>query len=150
MATNYRPIAQKIHDEKRTDSFAKITQLLFKRDRKAAPYFLPQPERPLTTSERDVVERLLRDTPLEFQKQSSGLRVVGRCGCGKCPTIFFQPHTADLKECDLASMQGIDDFNGLVGAVLLHDNGKLTQLEFFSIDGHDPYLTPKPGTLTSM
>lgn len=112
------------------------------------PYFLAVPERALTEEEHALLERLLQDQHAVFRKQIEQLTVVGRCGCGNCPTIFFRAHTLGASEHDLVSMQGIDEQGGLVGVILLRDGDVLTQLEFYSVDGHDPWSIPKPEKLT--
>jgi hypothetical protein len=111
------------------------------------PFFVPTDARPLTQEECLVVRRLLRDQGLEYISQLDGLTVVGRCGCGECPTIFFQAHAHGDKERDLVSCIGKDADDGLVGAVLLVKDGLLSQLEFFSIDGHEPWSAPRPESL---
>ena len=69
------------------------------------------------------------------------------CGCGECPTVFFQVHQQGDAESDLVTAQGRDESGGLVAAVLLEKNGALSQLEFYSIDGHSPWSAPKAATL---
>ena len=46
----------------------------------------------MVLKERELVKQLLRDAPVGNQQQFDNLRVVGRCGCGECPTIVFQIH----------------------------------------------------------
>ncbi|MFI5445581.1 hypothetical protein [Polaromonas sp. UC242_47] len=113
-------------------------------------YYLDVPERALTEQEFALVKRMAVDLPSAFRDQLKQLMVVGRCGCGNCPTIFFRRHTHGAKEVDLVSMQGTDISNGLVGVVLMADGGMLTQLDFYSIDGHEPWLLPKLETLSLM
>ena len=47
------------------------------------------------------------------------------------------------------TMAGKDDADGLVAAVLIEKAGTLSQLEFYSVDGHDPWGTPSAETLVS-
>ena len=116
--------------------------------RKAAfPFFVPVTERQMDALERELVEQLLRDASVDYQRQLDTLRVVGRCGCGECPTVFFQVHQQGDAESDLVTAQGRDESGGLVAAVLLEKNGALSQLEFYSIDGHSPWSAPKAATL---
>lgn len=124
-----------------------LKQLAQNRRQAAFPYFVPVPERQMDANERTLVERLLRGAPGSYQQHLGNLRVVGRCGCGKCPTVFFQLHQQGDAESGLVAAQGRDEHGGLVAAVLLHKNGALSQLEFYSIDGHSPWSTPSVETL---
>ncbi|BAU49496.1 hypothetical protein SVA_2948 [Sulfurifustis variabilis] len=53
-----------------------------------------------------------REAPA-FEPQLSALEVVGRCGCGVCPIIFFQVHDAGDKEQEVAFYAGRDAGGGL-------------------------------------
>nr|WP_271009071.1 hypothetical protein [Paucibacter sp. B51] len=44
-------------------------------------------------------------------------------------------------------MAGKDEAGGLVAAVLVAKEGALSQLEFYSVDGHDPWGIPNVETL---
>ena len=109
------------------------------------PFFIHTDVRSLSGEEVAIVERLLIGQAETFKSQVQRLTVVGRCGCGVCPTIFFQPHVEG--ERDLVSHIGKDLSGGLVSAVLMEKNGLLTQLEFFSVDGHDPWSLPNSDSL---
>jgi hypothetical protein len=111
------------------------------------PFYISTESRPLSESERSVVLHLLSKLDAPYQDQVSGLSVVGRCGCGKCPTVFFLPHAKGDDEHDLVSYIGRDTSGGLVAAVLTEKSGRLSQLEFYSVDGHDPIEIPIPESL---
>lgn len=111
------------------------------------PFFMPTDSRPLSTQERVIVERLIRELSPRFSGQVDALNVVGRCGCGICPTVFFQAYEAGDTETDIATMAGRDSSGGLVAVVLLEKAGALSQLEFYSVDGHDPWGLPIAETL---
>jgi hypothetical protein len=111
------------------------------------PFFAPVVPRPLSETERAVIERLASDLGAKYKVQLPGLLVVGRCGCERCPTIFFQSHINGDREHNLASFTGQDLTGGLVAAVLLEKEGMLSQLEFYSIDGHDPWFIPEVKSL---
>lgn len=113
----------------------------------AFPFFAAIEPRALSEVERSVVERLAADLDAKYKAQLLNLVVVGRCGCGRCPTIFFRSYTEGDRERDLVSVAGQDSTGGLVAAVLLESDGTLSQLEFYSIDGHDPWFTPKAQSL---
>jgi len=74
------------------------------------------------------------------------LEVVGRCGCGGCPTVFFRIPVAGHAERDLIEFSGHDGF-GAVGTVLLTSDAGLSQLEVYSADGHEPLALPQGSTL---
>jgi hypothetical protein len=84
----------------------------------------------------------------KFKSQLSELFVVGRCGCERCSTIFFQTHAEGDRERDLVSFAGRDSTGGYVAAVLREKEGALSQLEFYSIDGHEPWFIPELETLS--
>jgi hypothetical protein len=113
----------------------------------AFPFFIPTEERQLSSTERGVVELIVSNEVPELRVQLNGLRVVGRCGCGACPTVFFQPHVAGEREHEIASYSGNDATGGIVGVLLWQKNGRLSQLEFYSVDGHDPWAIPEASTL---
>jgi len=107
------------------------------------PFFVSTLPRELTTHEREVVKRLLEKAEPGYILQVEGLKVVGRCSCGQCPIVFFESHVPGVPEYDLSTYAGKDQEGGLVAAVLLQRQGRLSQLEFYSIDGHDPWYPPK-------
>jgi len=79
--------------------------------------------------------------------QLEGLRVVGRCGCGACPTVFFEEHRPDKPYRDVALYSGRDASGGLVGVALMESHGRLSQLEFYSVDGHERWAVPEPSSI---
>ncbi|MBC5764674.1 DUF6984 family protein [Ramlibacter albus] len=111
------------------------------------PKFVEEPERPLTWEERALVEELLRGAPPGIASHISALRVVGRCGCGECPTVFFRRPAADAQGRRIASFTGTDDEEGITGVTLWQSRGQLAQLEFWSVDGHEPFSAPSIATL---
>jgi hypothetical protein len=111
------------------------------------PYFESTAPRALTAQEQAVLMRLVQGLPWQFAQQVDGLRVVGRCGCGACPTVFFLPHEQGEEETDLVAMAGKDNSGGLVAAVLFEKSGLLSQLEFYSVDGHEPWEVPNAENL---
>jgi len=107
------------------------------------PFFIATPRRDLTNEERETVCKLLEHAMPAFSEQVAKLQIVGRCGCGECPTVFFEPHEPGIHEEDLSNYSGTDKEGGIVGAVLMQKNGRLSQLEFYSVDGHDPWFLPR-------
>lgn len=110
------------------------------------PYFVAVPSRELTTPEFSVLARLLT-AATDHAKQVSQLRVVGRCGCGACPTVFFRAPIKTQAESDVAHFVGRDKSGGLTGAVVLSTDEGLSQLEFYSVDGHEPWDIPEADSL---
>ena len=113
----------------------------------AFPFFLRTEPRPLSSEEHSVLERLLAAQAPEYRRQLATLTVVGRCGCGVCPTVFFLAHEPGDSERDIVAYTGKDVTGGIVAAVLLVKQGLLSQLEFYSVDGHDPWHVPKASSL---
>jgi hypothetical protein len=109
------------------------------------PYFLPIEPRSLEPIEFAVVTRLLAASPQHYKDQVQDLNVVGRCGCGSCPTIYFREPVSP--ESDLVTCHGRDDSGGAVGVVLLTSDDKLSQLDFWSLDGHEPWSSANPESL---
>jgi hypothetical protein len=108
----------------------------------AFPFFAPVQPRALFEAERSVTELMLHGLDTKYKAQLASLIVVGRCGCECCPTVFFQSHSEGDAEHDLVSFVGPDFSGGLTAAVLMEKNGVLSQLEFYSVDGHDPWSIP--------
>jgi hypothetical protein len=113
----------------------------------AFPFFLSVKHRSLTASEEALVRYVSDREAPEYRAQIERLRVVGRCGCGKCLTIFFKEPNGPNLERDIATYVGRDSSGGLTAAVLLQSDSELSQLEFYSLDGHDPWSMPSLETL---
>ena len=107
------------------------------------PFFIATAVRDLTDDERETVYKLLEKAEPEFSEQVAKLRVIGRCGCGECPTVFFEPHQPSIHEQDLSTYAGTDKEGGIVAVVLMQKQGRLSQLEFYSVDGRDPWFPPR-------
>lgn len=104
-------------------------------------------ERALSAEEQDVLAVLIDREAFELASAAKSLRVLGRCGCGQCPTVFFQPPQVGKNEREVCSYSGKDASGGIVGVLLWEKGGRPSQLEFYSVDGHDPLSLPLPGTL---
>jgi hypothetical protein len=113
----------------------------------AFPFYAPTDVRPLMEVERHVLTKVLEGSAPQLLAFVPELQVVGRCGCGKCPTVFFQPHVEADQEHEIASYAGKDQGGGLVGVLVWEKNNRPSQLEFYSIDGHDSWNAPDPTTL---
>lgn len=109
----------------------------------AFPFFIPVEPRSLSAVERSTVELMASAAGEAYLGQVGGLKVVGRCGCGGCPIVFFREHRAQELESHLCMFSGKDRYGGLVGVTLYAKDGMLSQLEYFSVDGHDPWEPPE-------
>ena len=116
------------------------------------PFFSEVAARSTSKEERAVLHQLLSLGGASPQQlgQLDNLLVVGRCGCGECPTIFFQKHVPGERERDFVSALGRDHEGGIVGAVLLEKDGAPSQMEFYSVDGHEPWAVPESSSLSLM
>ncbi|HEX5373857.1 MAG TPA: hypothetical protein VFW84_14115 [Aquabacterium sp.] len=114
---------------------------------KAPPFYIATTHRRIAQAEREVLLRILQDLKSKQLLLVDDLEVVGRCGCGSCPTIFFQPQLQEEPEKEVASYFGQDETGAPVGVLLWEINGRPSQLEFYSVDGHDPWHIPRAETL---
>ena len=111
------------------------------------PYFVLTPIRILDTKEFALVTKLLEGQDELYRNQLQSLRVVGRCGCGQCPTIFFQAHEVGAPVSDLVFVHGCDSSGGSTGVALRIKNHQLCELDVCSLDGHSSLSLPDPETL---
>lgn len=112
------------------------------------PYFLPITARPLSSRESLLLFELLSYVPKLYAEHVSSLTVIGRCGCGSCPTVFFnEPNST---ESHIVSCSGKDELGNAVGVALLAIESTLTQLEFWSLDGQEPWTYPTPKSLVQI
>lgn len=116
----------------------------------AFPFFVSVEDRALTTSEEALVRHIAEREAPAYGAQIERLRVVGQCGCGTCPTVFFKEPSGPSRERDITTYVGRDSAKGLTAAVLLQSDGELSQLEFYSVDGHDPWSPPSLETLRKL
>jgi hypothetical protein len=104
------------------------------------PYCISD-KRELTTEEHLLLKRLANDS-IEIAKHIDQLKVVARCGCGKCPTILFGESLED-KPINSIDSEPAGDWMGRagngtsVGIGLFIFNGRPTELEAWSPEGVD-------------
>jgi hypothetical protein len=109
------------------------------------PYSIPY-QRPLSSEEHQLIAFLLeREAPSRLL-EIDFLKVVARCGCGRCPTIMFGPDTSPSFS-EIANYVGRDNQGTLVGVVLLERNGQLVELEAWSPSGVDISAWPMLSSL---
>jgi len=98
-------------------------------------------DRPLSQQERTLLNWLIEHgTPeaQQFATQLESVRVVGHCGCG-CPTLDLA--TDKATEPTTGASQILADFSGTtpekvrVGVILHAREGKLSELEVYSVAG---------------
>ena len=115
-------------------------------------YSIPE-KRELTNSEIEFLTYIFEKEKPEWTNLIRNLKVIERCGCGKCPTIMFgKTFDSEIQKGNL-----IIDYTGkgkngeLVGISLFGNEQMPTELEFYSIDGEsDITEIPKIDTLKSM
>ena len=115
-------------------------------------YSIPD-KRELTEPEIEILTFLFREEKTDWIKLISSLKVIARCGCGKCPTIIF----GKTFESQIQKGNLIIDYTGkgkngeLVGIMLFGTDQMPTELEFYSIDGESGVTEiPKIETLEPM
>ena len=115
-------------------------------------YSIPD-KRELAKSEIELLTYLLRKEKSEWTNLVGNLKVIARCGCGKCPTIIFgKTFDSEIQKGTL-----IIDYTGkgkngeLIGISVFGTDQMPTELEFYSIDGESEITEmPKIETLKSI
>ena len=110
-------------------------------------------KRELTKSETEFLTYLFGKEKTEWTNLIGNLKVIARCGCGKCPTIVFgKTFDSEIQKGNL-----IIDYNGkvkngeLIGVSVFGTDQMPTELEFYSIDGESEIIEmPKIETLKSI
>ena len=117
----------------------------------AFPYSIDE-RRPVTEYERAIIKRMVSVSCPEREPEVDALEVFARCGCGKCPTIMFSVDPDLRRESArlLADFQGGDADAGLIGLMLWGRDGKISELEAWSIDGREVFTLPALHTLRQM
>ena len=104
------------------------------------PYCVPD-KRDLTRAEFALLDFLIGQAK-EISVSVKDLKVVARCGCGKCPTVLFgrsfddEPITAKDAD-DRLDWSGRAENGTLVGIGMWAKDGMPTELEAWSVDGGD-------------
>ena len=116
-----------------------------------APYSIPDRRKP-TPEERSLLKFLLERHAPNRLVEVDTLKVVARCGCGKCPTVLFgqkldaEPLTGS-PFVQVASYRGKNKDGVTVGVVLIERQGKLAELEAWSPHGPDVKSWPPVAAL---
>lgn len=93
--------------------------------------------RELNSDEIKIIEFLIEKEKPELKDSIKSLKVIGRCGCGKCPGILFGnsfDDTIKTNQPTIADYYGEDENQNLIGVALL-GKSQISELEFYSIDG---------------
>jgi hypothetical protein len=91
--------------------------------------------RELSPEERSLLRFLLAREAPDRLPQLEHLKVVARCGCGKCPTVLFgtsldsEPVTRSHDEQQVASYRGANAEGVDVAVSLVAPHGHLAELE---------------------
>ena len=101
-------------------------------------YWIPD-KRDLTRTEFALLEFLIRQVE-EINTSVKDLKVIARCGCGKCPTILLGQSLNDepiySEDADTRlDWSGRAENGTLVGIGMFAKDGMPTELEAWSVDG---------------
>lgn len=117
------------------------------------PYFIAE-KRELSTIEFNILYLMLSNHFPERCEEIKSLKVVGRCGCGTCPTVIFEKSfESQPKEAyfiDLLTYVGRNEDGVLVGVSILEREGELSELEAWSVEGQEITKWPDVSVLEKM
>lgn len=104
-------------------------------------YSIPY-KRELSTSEIELLTYLFEKEKSEWTNLIGNLKIIARCGCGKCPTIIFgKTFDSEIKKGNLVIDYAGKGKNGeLIGISVFGTDQMPTELEFYSIDGESDIL----------
>lgn len=112
-------------------------------------YSIPD-KRELTKFEIEFLTYLFEKEKSEWTNLIGNLKIIGRCGCGKCPTIIFgKTFDSEIQKGDLIINYAGKGKNGeLIGISVFGTDKMPTELEFYSISGESEITEmPEIGTL---
>jgi hypothetical protein len=115
-------------------------------------YSIPD-KRELTKSEIEFLTYLFGKEKSEWTNLIGNLKVIARCGCGKCPTIILgKTFDSEIQNGNLIIDYVGKGKNGeLIGISVFGTDQGPTELEFYSIDGKSEITEiPKIETLKSI
>lgn len=105
------------------------------------------PERDLSSVEIALLRYLLEREAPERLDEVAALKVVGRCRCGGCPTVIFRSPGIRAPRSEVAVYAGRNAVGVSIGVALQVADGKLFELEAWSLDGQEPVTWPELDTL---
>lgn len=100
-------------------------------------------KRELNEEEKEILLHMLSNT--SYSDQIDSLKIVARCGCGKCPTVLFGKTFEDEpvpNGRDVVQYQGLNSDGEVVCITVMAAAGKLTELEASSFSGGNIYSWP--------
>ena len=112
--------------------------------------------RELSTEERALLRYLLEREAPHRVREIDDLKIVARCGCGKCPTVMFGrtmtsvPITSKTGGRDVASYRGLNLDGVDVAITLTERQNQLAELEAWAPAGGDIYRWPPLSSLERM
>ncbi|MCM4164802.1 MULTISPECIES: hypothetical protein [unclassified Arenibacter] len=115
-------------------------------------YSIPD-KRELTKSEIEFLTFLFEKEKSEWTNLIRNLKVIARCGCGKCPTIILgKTFDSEIQKGNLIiDYVGKSKSGELIGISVFGTEQMPTELEFYSIDGESEILErPEIETLKSI
>jgi hypothetical protein len=105
------------------------------------------PERDLTSVEAALLRYVLEREAPEHVAEVDALKVVGQCRCGACPTVIFQSPGIRRTRSEVAAYAGRNKAGVNIGIAVQLADGKLFELEGWSLDGQEPITWPELETL---
>ena len=115
-------------------------------------YSIPH-KRELTLTEIELLSYLFDNEKPEWSDLIKNLKVIGRCGCGICPTIMFgKTFESEIQQGNiLIDYFGKGPKGELIGVLVTGTELMPTELEFYSIDAKlEIPIIPKIETLKSV
>jgi hypothetical protein len=100
-------------------------------------------KRELSEEEKKILSHVLSNTI--YSNQIDSLKIIARCGCGKCPTVLFGQSFDDApipNGQDVVQYQGVNSDGEIVGVTVMAAAGRLTELEASSFSGGNIYSWP--------
>ncbi|MDR6301899.1 hypothetical protein [Mesonia maritima] len=100
-------------------------------------YSIPD-KRELTKSEIDFLIYLFDKEKPEWTNLIGNLKIIARCGCGKCPGIIFgKKFNSEIQKGNLIiDSIGKGKNDELIGISVFGTDQMPTELEFYSLDGN--------------
>ena len=108
-------------------------------------YFITH-KRELNEKEKELLHFLFNKEKTEWESLIDNLKIIARCGCGKCPTVLFGYSFDDevkINQSLIIDYMGKGENGELIGVSLFGNNEMPTELEFYSIDGQNE-ITESP------
>lgn len=100
-------------------------------------YSIPD-KRELNDKEKKLLAFLFNKKKPEWLDIINKIKVIARCGCGKCPTVLFGISFEEETKTNqplLIDYMGTGKNGELIGVALFSNNKIPTELEFWSING---------------